>query len=169
LHGNFPLTPITGLSRVEVNGYVNADAMPPKAGCNDTSVPVSSTSASNDATVSGCFPNDAGQEVSFVRAFVDEWGTRQYSNTTSCQLPLVVVFENVPADKHVQMGFQITKGSTCQEYVATESVQAGCNAFSVAIDLANPTAPQCLSDKPVEAGAADAPSETAATGDAAHP
>lgn len=156
LHGDFPDSPVTGVSRVELRGYVGPPGRAAQpAACGNTLLPASGDVPPDAGPLSGCM-QDAGPQVSFVRGFVDEWGARQYSDTVTCGTPIIAVFENVPAnDDGVQMGLQISQGSVCVEYDVTNPVAADCDDLDVLVNLANPPV-ACRPDRPTDAGATEA-------------
>jgi hypothetical protein len=137
LHAAFPDTPVTGVSRVVL-------------------LSTGGLAASPDAgALGGCSP-DAGSQLSFARAFVEEWGARQYSEQVACELPLRQSFENVPAARAVRVGFQIAQDGACAEYATAVDIAAGQDPLSVTLNLdAAPS--QCAPDQPAaaEGGAPD--------------
>ena len=130
LHSDYPNSPVTGTSRVELVGDFDG----------------------GDGGLQSECAADAGAGVAFVRGFVDVWGARSYSPDQPCAMPLQVYFQDVPAGPAVTMGFQITQAAACSEYALVRQVNAGIDPLAVHLNLAGPSS-SCVPDAPAEAGA----------------
>jgi hypothetical protein len=134
LHAQFPTTPITGTSGVELHARVFDDPAQGSAGGGGDA----------GAAAPPICAADGGSSTMQARAFVEAWGIRQYSALRACEPNMVVEFPAVPAAKQVPVGFQLfAQDGTCGEYGRAVDVPAGFRDLPETIDLSASTRGGC--------------------------